>query len=55
VTVTAEQRIAALERSVREIAETVAATVRTREAHERMAAVVARHADEEPDEAPLDP
>ena len=51
-----EQRIALLERSMREVAETLALAVRTRLGVEKMALVVARHAEEdEPEDVPLDP
>lgn len=53
--VTLEQRVAALERSVREIAETVAELARDRKAIVRMTAVVGRHPDTAVVETQLDP
>lgn len=53
--VTLEQRVMALERSVREIAETVAGLVRDRTGVARMTAVVGRHPGEPVDDDPIEP
>lgn len=53
--VTLEQRIMALERSVREIAETVAGLARDRASVAKMTAVAGRHPGEPVDDDPIEP
>jgi hypothetical protein len=55
VPVTLEQRVKALERSVREIAEVAADTARDRKAIQRLTAVAGRHPDTDADDTPIDP